>query len=298
MVDLIDFGVGYYHPPAWPGLEEIIRFPGGEAKRDSIPPSSVWIFDSGRHQFKPEIHGPDIGCGIAAFTIKDKDIDVKEATDRFFAYLKREGTLGRGNHFVDLCAPIEAACDLAEEPYKILLIHTHGRGQSEPKNITEAQERQDQAARYRLDLGRQLAGLVDSPAELIGNWVHNSIEEKEGKIIYRKGAVKVETGRLYFLPAHLGAKVLIYTIPEEPRFFHSSLPHGTGRSGPRGETKVTPAEASRIRGLVYVPESISNDSLRSEHPSCYNGYDNIFEKLRRYFNPIGETRILSYIGKV
>jgi hypothetical protein len=76
------------------------------------------------------------------------------------------------------------------------------------------------------------------------------------------------------------------------------MPHATGRSKPRGEGKVSLEKANSLRDLVYIPEEISNSSLRSEHPSCFNDFNKIINSLGNYIVPFGESKILSYVGKV
>ncbi len=299
MVQLTSYENCFYRPPAWPGLEEVIRFPDGEVRQNSLPNSTVWVFNAANHVFHPEILGSDAGCGIAGFIVAD--IDHREAADTIYTFLKGRRSIGGGNHFIDICAPIESAVDIHDQPYKILLIHTHGPDKSTPVTIEGAQRKQNQAAAFRRELGEELSALVGSSSELIGDWTHNFVLIEDEKVIYRKGVVKAREEKIHFLPAHLGAKILLYTLHGQNHPPYFSLPHATGRRGPLGSTKVSLEEAASLRQMVYIPSGISAASLRSEHPSCYNGYEKILRKLRRennFFIPLGETRILSYIGKV
>ncbi len=299
MVQVISYEDHFFHPPSWPGLEEVIRFPDGEIKNDSLPNSTVWVFNANDHVFRPEILGNDAGCGMTGFFLKD--VDHIAAADAFYNLLKQRRVIGGGNHFIDICAPIESCADLRHEPYKILLIHTHGPDKSVPQAMGQAQQKQRSAESFRQELGQELAELVDSPCKLMGDWTHNTVAVEDNKVIYRKGVVKVEAGKLYPLPAHLGAKILWYTPNPTTLPPYCSMPHATGRRGPLGDTKVDTEEVEILREMVYIPAGISSPSLRSEHPSCYNGYDKIMGRLlheKNLFIPVGETRILSYIGKV
>lgn len=307
MVRLTSYEDCFYHPPDWPGLEEVIRFPDGEVRQNSLPNSTVWVFNAANHVYRPEILGSDAGCGMAGFIVAD--IDHREAADRFYTFLRdtflkgrrNRRSIGGGNHFIDICAPIDSIADLHQEPYKIILIHTHGPDKSLPTTIEEAQRKQQQAATFRRELGKELSALVESPSKLMGDWTHNSIALEDQKVVYRKGVVKAEEEKIHFLPAHLGAKILLYTLNSQNPPPYSSLPHATGRRGPLGSTKVSREEAEKLRQMVYIPKEISSASLRSEHPSCYNGHEKIIRKLRQennFFIPLGETRILSYVGKV
>ncbi len=318
MVNIISFEDTHYYPPPQlrEGLDTLVRFPDGEFKRDSIPNSTVWVYNPAEHRYKPEIFGGDEGCGIAAFFIDE--VDPKEAADIIFKKLAGKGILGRGNHFVDICGAYDSASQDAEPkpPHNILLVHTHGdnRDITIPTTIAKAQERERYAEQFREYLGHQLAADIGSKVQgILGNWTHNSVEETEQGIIYRKGIVKVKPMKVHILPESIGAMVLFYTVSDEHPFQmppYNSMPHATGRAGPRGEMKVSLEEVREMRKqpwIPYIPAGISDTSLRSEHPSCFNNSDKIFERLRyniserlreTYYIPTGEAQILSYVGKV
>ncbi len=298
MVNVISYEDNFFYPPKWPGLEEVVRFPDGEIRNSSLPNSTVWVFDSHGHKYQPGILANDVGCGMTGFILGD--IDHQKSADAIYAFLRRKRIIGGGNHFIDLCAPIESVTDLHPKPYKVMLIHTHGPDRSTPDTIEEAQDKQRRAESFRQELGQELAALLESPCELMGDWTHNSVTVENNRVVYRKGVVKAEIGRMYPLPAHLGAKILLYTINPMNPPPHSSMPHATGRSGPLGDTKVSAEETGILRQMVYIPPEISVQSLRSEHPSCYNDYQKIFRRLRddnNFFVPLGEMKILSYVGK-
>lgn len=299
MVKITSFEDTYYYPHQFPELEELVRFPDGEFKRKGIPNSTVWVFNAGNHTYVPEILGRDVGCGMAGFLIPP--LDAHQAADLCYEHLQKKKILGRGNHFVDICSSIEMEGQ-THMNHQLLLVHTHGKDNVQPRTVQEATSQQKMAAQQRLELGYDLTRVLKVRAALLQDWPHNTIEEDQDKIIYRKGVVKVEAKRPYILPAHLGAKILVYTVSPHSPLPYSSMPHATGRRGSRGAHKVSEERAAEVRKVVYVPQEISSSSLRSEHPSCYNGFDKIFDKLlapdRKYFIPIGETRILSYVGKV
>ncbi len=298
MVHITSFEESFYYPPPFPGLEELVRFPDGEFKGGSIPNSTIWIFDAKRHIFRPEIHSGDIGCGMAGFVLEE--VDVKEAANICYETLKKRNILGRGNHFVDICSPIESLFGFTPLPHHIMLLHTHGPDRTVPKTVREAAQKQQYAQQCRSTIGFDLAKRMGVKAELLGDWCHNSIEDAGVNVIYRKGVVHVEPGKLSVLPAHLGTKILVYTVNEKSMPPYDSMPHATGRAGPRGVMKVTEEEAASVRDLVYIPEGIDNASLRSEHPTCYNGFEKIFKAFGegKYIVPVGEMRILAYVGKV
>lgn len=312
MVNIISFENTYYYPSAQlqRGLDTLVRFPDGEFKRDSIPNSTVWVYNPAQHKYNPDILAGDAGCGIAAFFIDE--VDPKGAADTIFEKLARKGILGRGNHFVDICSAYESASQDAEPkpPHNILLVHTHGdnRDIRNPTTVREAQKRQQYAEEFREYLGNQLAADIGSKTcRMLGNWTHNSVEETEEGIIYRKGVVKVEPKKLYILPANIGEMILFYTVSDQHPLKlppYSSMPHATGRAGPRGQMKVFLEEVREMRRqtwIPYIPAGISDAALRSEHPSCFNNGESIYRKLgleNRFYVSVGECQILSYVGKV
>jgi hypothetical protein len=312
MVNIISFEDTHYYPPPElrRGLDALVRFPDGEVKQTGIPNSTVWVYDAAEHRYKPEILGGDVGCGIAAFFIDE--VDPKAAADTIFKKLVGKGILGRGNHFVDICGSYESASPETEQrpPHHILLVHTHGdnRDITIPTTIAEAQKRQRYAEEFREYLGNQLAADIGSRAcRMFGNWTHNSVEQTEEGIIYRKGVVKVEPMKLYILPESIGAMVLFYTVSDKAPFQmppYNSMPHATGRAGSRGEMKVSLEEVREMRRepwIPYIPAGISDTALRSEHPSCFNDDTKIFRRLHlenKYYISTGVSQILSYVGKV
>ncbi|MEK6920979.1 MAG: hypothetical protein AABX82_03795 [Nanoarchaeota archaeon] len=312
MVNIVSFEDTHYYPPhqLQSGLDTLVRFPDGEFKRDSIPNSTVWVYNAAGHRYKQEILEGDAGCGIAAFFIDE--VNPREAADTIFEKLSEKGILGRGNHFVDICSAYDSASQDAKPkpPHNILLVHTHGdnRDTTIPTTIKEAQQRQQYAETFREYLGHQLAANIGSRScKILGDWTHNSVEETEEGIIYRKGVVKVEPMKVYILPESIGAMVLFYTVADSPPLQlppYLSMPHATGRAGPRGQMKVSLEEVREMRKqpwIPYIPAGISDTALRSEHPSCFNNGDKIFRKLgleNKFYVSVGECQILSYVGKV
>ncbi len=312
MVNIISFEDTHYYPPPQlrKGLDTLVRFPDGEFKRDSIPNSTVWVYNPAGHKYDPEILGGDAGCGIAAFFIDE--VDPKEAADTIFEKLNGKGILGRGNHFVDICGAYDSASPdtKPKAPHNILLVHTHGdnKDTTMPATIAEAQKRQQYAEEFREYLGQQLAADIGSKrCQLFGNWTHNSVEQTQEGIIYRKGIVKVQPLKVHILPESIGAMVLFYTVADShplqlPPYL--SMPHATGRAGPRGEMKVSLEEVKKMRrqpSMPYIPAGISDTALRSEHPSCFNNDEKIFRKLgveNNFYTSVGQCQVLSYVGKV
>lgn len=283
------------------GLEEVVLFQSGEIRQNNIPNGSVWRFNPQNHQYQEDILDNDVGCGMLAFSVDPTD--PREAGDKFYDFFKTNPILGRGNHFVDFCSELDTS-SLEESPVQkmgnIILLHTDGKSYdpSVPKSIEEAQEKEKKASEFRKNLGENLARILEVDFQLIGDWPHNSVEKNDTQIIYRKGTIKIIPEKIHVLPANLGEQIMFYTIDPSNLPPCASLPHGTGRAGPRGELKATETAIEELRTKVYIPLGISNHSLRTEHPSCYNNYEDVVQRLTKYIIPIGVCRILSYVGKI
>lgn len=294
MVDVLNFNEFYFNPDCFEGLEEVVIFPDGEHKYHSgvrIPNSSVWRFgDAPYHQ---QILGLDVGCGIAGWLILG--VDVPGAMDAIADHLKGTGVLGRGNHFVELLEGISSKPET-----HILLIHSNGRIRRRRafESYDAAATAMVEAENSRAELGCEIIDLLGTNGEMIGNWTHNSVERSESGFIYRKGAVKVQLGKLHVLPAHLGADVYFYVPDPDSMPPLDSLPHGTGRLAGRGALKVDLDQVKALREMVYIPDCIRDTSLRTEHPSCFNGYSGIFKHLHGHVIGIRSSRILGYVGKI
>ena len=296
MVKILDFNLTPYYPKEGNGLEELIRFPDSEFKRENIPNGTVWVFNPSNHRFDQSILSNDVGCGMAAFIISP--VDPVKSADMIYEYLNGKNILGRGNHFVDICSRISNRY-LESKPHNILILHSDGKSidDSTPDSIEEAVKKQALAEKFREELGYKLSEIIGATPRILGNWTHNSVEYDKGRIIYRKGAIKITSERLHLITGNLGTKVWFYTVDGSDVPPLCSMPHGTGRRGPRGDTKVSLKDASELRKMVHIPAGISDSSLRTEHPSCYNNFNNIINNLGDYIVSMGTSVILSYVGK-
>lgn len=289
----------FFHPGKKKGLEEVILLPGSEKKyRSSVPNSSVWVFNRFGHSYDPSILGQDVGCGVTGFKLPK--LEFKEAADMIAEYLKDKQILGRGNHFVDLCSSIYSQHVDFNPNYSAMLIHTDGKEgkQNAPKTIPEAEKRRYDAEMFRRELGEKLADILGVTSHCFGNWTHNSVEVCNEKVIYRKGTIKAKAEEINVLLASLGREVFLYTVVEKNMPPFSSMPHGTGRIGPLSDIKATIEKARELRRKVYVPETISDSSLRSEHPDCYHDFQHVLKELHQYMVGLGHLKIKAYVGKI
>ncbi|AVT37865.1 RNA ligase RtcB family protein [Plantactinospora sp. BB1] len=281
----------------------------------------------------PFLVGSDIGCGIAVFPVDLKrvvpeqiarrfpDLDValdpeRDADDPAWAAVDAEipaghleglGTVGRGNHFVEL-ARIQTVLDpghvarlgLAVDDL-VLIVHSGSRGLGE-RILRAHTERHgagpaadpagylalhDAAVRWgsvnrRLLAARVLHALGAEPTEPIVDECHNLVEVRDGTYLHRKGAAPGD-GRdvliagtrgtcSYLVAAHAGAHA------------NFSVAHGAGRKMSRadalrrGRVKHTVEELRRtpVGSLVVCGD---RQLLFEEAPTAYKRIEQVIADL-------------------
>jgi hypothetical protein len=295
MVHITKFTDDYIRVPMFRGLEEVVIFPGSE-NRKSIPNSTVWVFNKEGHSYKSEILHNDVGCGVAGFIISQ--VDVRGSADKIYDLLAGKNILGRGNHFVDVCGPFDYSVQgINEPPHNLLLIHCDGKtvDSAVPRSIEDALKVQLRAERFRLDLGERIISSIGAKGKLLGNWTHNSVEVGDS-VIYRRGVIKVQSRKVHPFLRSVGRPIEFYSF-DAVLPVYDSMPHGVGRKGPLGETKVSLQDAAAFRARVYVPAGIADTSLRSEHPDCYRTGSDV-NRICKDILWLGKTDVLAYVGKV
>lgn len=297
--EIVNMSDNYYFP-RYEGLEKLVIFPDSEIRRRDIPNSSVWVFGE-PHRYELDILAADVGCGITGFSMPE--IDYKSAADVISEMLNGKGILGGGNHFVDLCSSI-VSCYGASSG-STMLIHTDGKyvNKNMPLTLNEALIKTSDASKFRVQLGYDISQRLGVDAEVLGDWIHNSVEQTDGKVIYRKGAIKVSEGKIHILPAHIGSDILVYTVDNNELPPMDSMPHGTGRKYPRSALKddscisIMKQQIHDLRQHVYMPVG-DDDALKSAAPYCYNDFTRVFEKLVQYIVSVGHLDIKAFIGKI
>lgn len=277
----------------------------------------------------PFLVGSDIGCGIAVFPIGLKravpeklagrfpDLDVEpDAGDPAWdvldgdvpaGHLEGLGTVGRGNHFVELARigtvlePDHAARLGVAAGDLVLVVHSGSRGLGERilRAHTEVHgagpaadpgaylAAHDEAVRWgslnrRLMAARVALALGAEPADPIVDECHNLVEVRDGAYLHRKGAAPGD-GRdvlvagtrgtpSYLVAAHAGAEA------------GYSVAHGAGRKMSRsdalrrGRAKHTVEELRRTPvGSVVVCGD--RQLLFEEAPTAYKRIEQVIADL-------------------
>jgi release factor H-coupled RctB family protein len=306
---------GMIHVAAMPDLH-----PGKGAPIGAAMASSVLY---------PHLVGSDIGCGIAVFPISLKRAVPERLAVRFpnldrepdeddpaWAFVDEEvpgghleslGTVGRGNHFVELAkvgAVLEAAhaarVGLAPGDL-VLIVHSGSRGLGESilRSHTEVHgagpaadpaaylARHDEAVRWgslnrRLMAARVAYALGARPADPIVDECHNLVEVRDGVYLHRKGAARGD-GRDVLVAGTRGTASYLVAAHAGPQA-NWSVAHGAGRKMSRadalrrGKAKHTVEELRRtpLGSLVVCGD---RQLLFEEAPTAYKRIEQVIGDL-------------------
>ncbi|WP_330440697.1 RNA ligase RtcB family protein [Micromonospora sp. NBC_00821] len=293
----------------------------------------------------PLLVGSDIGCGIAVFPITLKravperlaarfpDLDqaldpVRDADDPAWAavdcdvpagHLDGLGTVGRGNHFVEL-ARVDTVFDVRhagrlglDAGDLVLIVHSGSRGLGERilRAHTEVHgagatpdpaaylEMHDEAVRWgslnrRVLATRVAHALGAEPTAPIVDQCHNLVEVRDGVYLHRKGAAPGD-GRDVLIAGTRGTASYLVAAHAGPEANHS-VAHGAGRKMSRadalrrGRAKHTVEELRRtpVGSLVVCGD---RQLLFEEAPTAYKRIEQVIADLveHRLATPVVST---------
>ncbi|WP_446214512.1 RNA ligase RtcB family protein [Micromonospora sp. IBSANI012] len=281
----------------------------------------------------PFLVGSDIGCGIAVFPIQLKravpeklaaqfpDLDralrpEQDADDPAWAVVEGDipaghveglGTVGRGNHFVEL-ARIETVFEPGHASRLglatgdlVLIVHSGSRGLGErilrahtavhgagpAPDPADYLAMHDDAVRWgslnrRLMAARVAHALGTEPTEPIVDQCHNLVENRDGVYLHRKGAAPGD-GRDVLIAGTRGTRSCLVAAHAGPDANHS-VAHGAGRKMSRadalrrGRAKHTVEELRRtpVGSLVVCGD---RQLLFEEAPTAYKRIEQVIADL-------------------
>lgn len=269
----------------------------------------------------PFLVGSDIGCGIAVFPIRLKRVVPEKLAARFpdldrpvaaegdvpAGYLDGLGTVGRGNHFVEL-ARVDGVLEpghagrlgLAEGDLvlivhsgsrglgeRILRAHTEVHGAGPAPDPAEYLALHDEAVRWgslnrRLMAARVAQALGAQAQEPIVDRCHNLVEVRDGVYLHRKGVAPGADGEVliagtrgthsYLVAAHAG--------PEA----NYSVAHGAGRKMSRADALRRGRDKHTVEQLRRTPVGslvVCGDRqlLFEEAPTAYKRIEQVIGDL-------------------
>jgi release factor H-coupled RctB family protein len=244
----------------------------------------------------PLLVGSDIGCGIAVFPVVLKRVDPSKLAARFpdldraldpddisddlpAGHVDGLGTVGRGNHFVELAridaiaSPDRAAALGLAVGDLVLIVHSGSRGLGEeilrahtaqhgagPAQDADAYlTHHDEAVRWSA-LNRRL--LADRVADALGARIgepivdlcHNHVEIRDGHYLHRKGAAPGDD-RPVLIAGTRGTHSYLVAGHAGPEANHS-VAHGAGR-------KMSRADALRRGKAKHTVEELRRTPVGS-----------------------------------
>jgi len=235
------------------------------------------------------------------------DIIAKHPKAEHWAWQRHLGTLGTGNHFIEVC--------LDEEDYVWFMLHSGSRGVGNRLGSYFIQKAKEEMERYYIDKflpDKDLSYLVEH-TELFDDYVesvswaqnyaylnresmmeqvcrvayillgefrstetainchHNYVEKENhfGKnvLVTRKGAVRARKGDLGIIPGSMGTGSFIVEGLGNPDSF-CSCSHGAGRTMSRGQAKKTITLEEHARAMEGIEARLDEDVL-DESPAAY-----------------------------
>lgn len=236
--------------------------------------------------------GIALGEALAATTLSTSAL--RKARDYFGP--RHKGTLGGGNHFVEIDADADDGL--------WLLVHSGSRGlgarvfshhaaaegrvplagldvrtesgaayfADHAFALAFARENRDALVAKALEVVADVLAIDVSPSEAIDvhhNFVARETWGERSLLVHRKGAIAAEAGALALVPGSMGTASWIVRGRGEPAAF-GSCSHGAGRVMSRREARarVRPAELARAMGDVVFPPGKAG-ALVTEAPQAY-----------------------------
>jgi RNA-splicing ligase RtcB len=284
--------------------ETVVFLPDACPGRSPLPTGTVVLTNQNNWR---KFAVSDCGCGIllAKSSLKFADFN-KNSWDRLYFDLKinkgKLGDLGSGNHFLD-------ALQSYEDEFIYFLIHTGSREESKlveplvdfPSKFDEKFKIVcDWAKDNRLTIAKMLEKYFGK-LEIILDKNHNGFEIlNNGYVIIRKGAVKLLSNETAVIPSSMNGDVVLVKAKDTINKVLNSMSHGTGRIMSRSEAK-TYAEKfdyKSLREMIYIPNMISDASIKTEAPFCYRAIDSCLQLIDKLVTEVQRFSPFAYLGQI
>lgn len=305
----------YSYIPSELDYKKIVFFPDVcEGKSKITTGTAVLTNDSNWREYTLS----DVGCGMTLLesTLTFDDFS-NEDWDKLYNLLRTNksnlGQLGSGNHFLD------AVVSLSNEKI-YFVIHTGSR--LEGNNLHEYLDNHikfdkeyENVVNWAYENRMAIKSIIEKvfgKTTIILDKVHNSFEKlsnchtigdsisKDGEIIIRKGSVKLLENELTLIPSNMDNDMILVKANSKINDCLNSLSHGTGRIMSRGDAKEVAKnyDYSALRKRIYIPEGISNDSIKTEAPFCYRNLDDCMALISDIVEEVDRFSPIAYIGQL
>lgn len=130
---------------------------------------------------------------------------------------------------------------------------------------------------------------------------HNTYELMEnGSVLIRKGSVKLNPGEITIIPSSMDGDMVMVKATDKISNCLNSLSHGTGRKYSRSDAKTYAEQYDykALRKRIYVPDSISDASIKTEAPFCYRSIDDCMNLLGDIVEEVERFVPIAYIGQL
>ncbi len=249
----------------------------------------------------------DCGCGMLLVKSKLKADDFSHKDwDKVFFDLRdnkgKLGDLGSGNHFLD-------ALQAYDDDYLYFLIHTGSREESKlVENLFDKPWKFDEEFGRVCDWAKDNRSAISvilekyfDGLEYIIDKNHNSYEiQEDGAVIIRKGAVKLMSGELTIIPSNMNDDAVLVRANDNIADSLFSMSHGTGRIMSRGDAKqfADSFDYEDLRRKIYIPEMISDASIKTEAPFCYRNIDKCLMFIDKLVIEVKRFSPIAYLGQI
>ncbi len=248
----------------------------------------------------PELHGRIIRLYMNYMALTEKPEQNRS--------IEQLGTLGSGNHFIELCLDTDNSVwlmlhsgsrnigkVLADYHIKKARTLTHNANLPDPDLAVFLEGTQDMAYYYHdLSWAQEYALLnrevmlelyknvlrrefnqikFADPISCHHNYVSKEIHFGEDVYVTRKGAISANVGQLGIIPGSMGAKSFIVKGLGNPESFNSAS-HGAGRRMSRGEARRT-FTIDDLKAQTAGVECRKDEDVIDEAPGAYKDIDEV-----------------------
>jgi len=278
----------------------------------------------GRRQHTTPVWQQSAALGPRTEALLERFQGLEPAVQRFAGRVQLQlGTLGGGNHFIEVCLDTDDAvwlmlhsgsrfvgAALAEHHMEVASKLLHNRALPDPDLAVflagspgfDAYRRalywaQEYAALNRALMLERLQALLleewpDTTFEPAVSCHHNYVAEEEHfaepLLVTRKGAIRAGLGELGIIPGSMGTKSFIVSGLGNPQSFQSAS-HGAGRRMSRGRAR----QAFSAKDLAYQTAGVEcrkDNGVVDEAPKAYKDIRRVMEQQQDLVEIVAELK--------